>query len=41
MAVSAIILDPKNEFEQLFTIPVAGQRSFETYWLHAIESIHT
>ncbi len=41
MAVSAIILDPQNEFEQLFTIPVAGQRSFETYWLPAIESIHT
>lgn len=41
MAVSAIILEPQNEFEQHFHIPIAAQNFFETYWIPAIESINT
>lgn len=41
MAVSAIILEPQNEFEQHFSIPIATQNFFETYWIPAIESINT
>ncbi|CAH1203865.1 hypothetical protein PAECIP111893_02095 [Paenibacillus plantiphilus] len=41
MAVSAIILEPQNEFEQHFSIPVATQNFFERFWIPAIESINT
>ncbi|WP_418027063.1 hypothetical protein [Paenibacillus sp. JJ1722] len=41
MAVSAIILEPQNEFEQHFSIPVATHNFFEKYWIPAIESINT
>ena len=41
MAVSAIILEPQNEFEQYFSIPIATHDFFVKYWIPAIESINT
>lgn len=41
MSVSAIILAPQNEYEQHFSIPIATQYFFETYWILAFESINT
>jgi hypothetical protein len=39
MTVSAFILDPQNDFERNFFIPVATELFFNKYWLPAIESL--
>lgn len=41
MAVSAIITDPQNEFEETFSIPIATQNFFKKYWIPAIEGTDT
>lgn len=39
MAISAIILDPQNDYEKNFFIPVATESFFKECWLPAIESL--
>ncbi|QCT01595.1 hypothetical protein E6C60_0874 [Paenibacillus algicola] len=39
MAISALILDPQNDFEKNFFIPVATESFFKECWLPAIESL--
>ncbi|WP_410770427.1 hypothetical protein [Fontibacillus sp. BL9] len=37
MAISALILDPQNDYEKNFFIPVATEEFFRECWLPAIE----
>lgn len=39
MAISALILDPQNDYEKNFFIPVATESFFKECWLPAIESL--
>ncbi|MGM0713279.1 hypothetical protein [Brevibacillus parabrevis] len=39
MAISALILDPQNDYERNFFIPVATESFFKECWLPAIESL--
>ncbi|PYE51796.1 hypothetical protein HUB98_07140 [Paenibacillus barcinonensis] len=39
MTISALILDPQNDYEKSFFIPVATESFFKECWLPAIESL--
>ena len=39
MAISALILDPQNDYEKNFFIPVATESFFKECWIPAIETL--
>lgn len=39
MTISAFILDPQNDYERSFFIPVATEAFFKKCWLPAIQSL--
>ncbi|WP_274650919.1 hypothetical protein [Paenibacillus humicola] len=39
MAISAFIPEPENEFEQLFSVPVATEAFFQACWEPAVEPL--
>lgn len=39
MAISVMILDPQNDFEKHFFLPVATESFFKECWIPAIQSL--
>lgn len=39
MSISAIIVDPEDDFERSFMLPVATESFFQKYWLPAVEEL--
>ncbi|WNQ14066.1 hypothetical protein MJA45_13920 [Paenibacillus aurantius] len=40
MSISAIIIDPEDEFESSFMLPVATESFYSKYWLPAVEELN-
>ncbi|MEC0176773.1 MULTISPECIES: hypothetical protein [Paenibacillus] len=40
MSISAIIVDPEDEFERSFMLPVATESFFQKYWVPAVEELN-
>ncbi|WP_028610830.1 hypothetical protein [Paenibacillus harenae] len=39
MSISAIIIDPEDEFERSFMLPIATESFYKKYWEPAIEEL--
>lgn len=39
MSVSAMIIDPEDDFERSFMLPIATESFYEKYWLPAVEEL--
>ncbi|MFC5650334.1 hypothetical protein ACFPYJ_14585 [Paenibacillus solisilvae] len=39
MSISAIIIDPENEFERYFMLPIATEAFYKKYWEPAVEEL--
>ncbi|WJH33616.1 hypothetical protein N6H14_26915 [Paenibacillus sp. CC-CFT747] len=40
MSISAIIIDPEDEFESSFMLPVATESFYTKYWLPAVDELN-